>query len=172
MIEPIIWNKRSGNIVGGHQRLKCLDSLEGSPDYLVPVAIVDLSDAEERAQNVFLNNGEAQGEWDLESLQDLLAGLPEVDMTGFDQADLYQLFGMGGAGDADRESDIEEVAESQERGQEWDRRSKEKGEREQGDFFCVVVFGSDEERTDFLAAMGLPDNRYVDGKRLRSILGR
>ena len=24
MVEPIIWNKRTGNVVGGHQRLKVL----------------------------------------------------------------------------------------------------------------------------------------------------
>ena len=30
LVEPIVWNKRTKNIVGGHQRISILDSLEGS----------------------------------------------------------------------------------------------------------------------------------------------
>lgn len=28
VVEPIVWNKRSGNIVGGHQRYKILKNME------------------------------------------------------------------------------------------------------------------------------------------------
>ena len=40
-VEPVIWNKTTGNIVGGHQRLKVLldmgitEALRQSPDYIV-----------------------------------------------------------------------------------------------------------------------------------------
>ena len=27
MVEPLVWNKRTGNLVGGHQRLKILKEL-------------------------------------------------------------------------------------------------------------------------------------------------
>ena len=45
-VEPIIWNKRTGNVVGGHQRLKILKS-EGHKE--VKVSVVDLDDNKEKA---------------------------------------------------------------------------------------------------------------------------
>lgn len=29
-VEPIVWNERTGNVVGGHQRLKVLADMQGS----------------------------------------------------------------------------------------------------------------------------------------------
>ena len=43
MLAPVTWNRRSGNLVGGHQRLKLLDELaDGATDYELTVAVVDL----------------------------------------------------------------------------------------------------------------------------------
>ena len=53
----------------------------------VPVSVVNLSDAQEKALNVVLNNQEAQSRYDPSRLADLLdelGPLPELAMTGFD----------------------------------------------------------------------------------------
>lgn len=90
-VEPLVWNKRSGNLVGGHQRLKILVS---RGDEFVRVSVVDLSPDRERALNVALNK--IQGSWDEEKLAALLQELmesPEVDLelTGFDLTDIDAL---------------------------------------------------------------------------------
>jgi len=56
-VEPIVWNKRTGNIVGGHQRLKVLLDM-GMRE--VDCVVVDLDEAKEKALNLALNK--IQGE--------------------------------------------------------------------------------------------------------------
>ena len=51
-IEPIIWNERTGHIVGGHQRLKILQEL-GHEE--VKCVIVNFSEAREKAANIAVN---------------------------------------------------------------------------------------------------------------------
>src|SRR5262249_34293071 len=52
LVEPLVWNKRSGNLVGGHQRLSVL---EQRGDVEVEVSVVDLGPREEKALNLALN---------------------------------------------------------------------------------------------------------------------
>jgi hypothetical protein len=60
MLAHIVWNKRTGNIVGGHQRYRHLASMgETETD----VVVVDLDDNEEVALNITLNNKEVRGEF-------------------------------------------------------------------------------------------------------------
>lgn len=92
----IVWNKRSGRLVGGHQKLMILDELQKydretkENDYLIRVEAVDLSDQEEIEQNIFLNNKNAQGEFDNDILSTLLNDI-EVKNTGLDDFDLNLL---------------------------------------------------------------------------------
>ena len=91
LVEPLIWNRASGRLVGGHARLTLLKEL-GHDD--APVSVVDLTDAQEKALNVVLNNREAQGRFDPIKLADLLGELeplPELALSGFDAADLPAL---------------------------------------------------------------------------------
>ena len=84
LVEPLVWNELTGHVVGGHARLRVLTELGYTE---VPVSVVRLSPEREKALNVVLNNGEAQGRFDpgkLAELLDELAGLPELDLTGFD----------------------------------------------------------------------------------------
>jgi hypothetical protein len=68
LLEPLVWNKRTGNLVSGHQRISLLDALEGTPDYSLDLAIVDLDEAQEREANVAFNNPAIQGVFDFDSL--------------------------------------------------------------------------------------------------------
>jgi hypothetical protein len=98
LLQPLIWNKRTGTLVSGHQRLASLDSLErytpgSKKSYSLQVAVVDLDEKEERRMNVFLNNQSAMGEFDLDKLADLKVDfdISAVDM-GFSTEDIALIF--------------------------------------------------------------------------------
>ena len=89
-VEPLVWNERTGNLVGGHQRFKILR--EEQPKTLL-VSVVNLDEAEEKALNLALNK--ISGDWDEEKLQLLLAELnntfDDITLTGFSDAELEEL---------------------------------------------------------------------------------
>ena len=89
-IEPIVWNKRTDRIVGGHQRIKILAEL----GYMVvDVSVVDLSEEKEKALNLALNK--TGGNWDLKKLEVVFEDLKLTDldfeMTGFSDIEVNQL---------------------------------------------------------------------------------
>ena len=91
LVEPLVWNELTGRVVGGHARLRILKELGATE---VPVSVVRLDEAREKALNVVLNNQEAQGRYDPAKLADLLADLatlPELPLTGFDVTTLATL---------------------------------------------------------------------------------
>ncbi len=87
MIIPVVWNKRTNRVVGGHQRLTVLEN-EGEIE--VDVSVVDLDETQERQLNVALNK--IEGGWDEEKLAALLAELgDDAPLTGFTQAEIDSL---------------------------------------------------------------------------------
>lgn len=94
LVETLVWNRRTGNLVSGHQRLSVLDELEGHQDYDLEVAVIDVDDVRERELNVRLNNPQVAGSYDLEALQSLVEGIEGInlDALGFAQGDLRELF--------------------------------------------------------------------------------
>lgn len=90
-VEPVIWNKRTGSIVGGHQRFKILKE-QGATE--VDCVVVDMDESEEKALNIALNK--VSGDWDLPKLADLIGELDkamfDVSLTGFDAAEIDDLF--------------------------------------------------------------------------------
>ena len=90
-VEPVIWNKVTGCIVGGHQRLKVLIDM-GITE--VECVVVEMDVEKEKALNIALNK--ISGEWDKEKLALLIADLQgadfDVSLTGFDPAELDDLF--------------------------------------------------------------------------------
>ena len=89
-VEPIVWNKHTGNIVGGHQRYKVLLDM-GMAE--VDCVVVDLDATKEKALNLALNK--IQGDWDYEKLKDLLQELDtgefDLELTGFDMDEIEDL---------------------------------------------------------------------------------
>lgn len=88
-VEPIIWNERTGNVVGGHQRLKVL--LEQGKEEIECV-VTDLDEKDEKILNVLLNK--VKGRWDIGKLADLLQELDEagdMELTGFEDWELQSL---------------------------------------------------------------------------------
>jgi ParB-like chromosome segregation protein Spo0J len=96
LVEPLVWNKKTGNLVGGHQRLTVLTQLRGlSDDDTIEVSVVNLSLEQEKALNVALNN--IAGQWDETALASLMTELQaaEIDatLTGYDDAEIAAMLG-------------------------------------------------------------------------------
>jgi len=89
-VDPIIWNEKTGNVVGGHQRLKILVE-RGMTEIFV--SVINLSEDKEKALNLALNK--VQGEWDNAGLASLLAEINEMDfdisLTGFDPDEVSKI---------------------------------------------------------------------------------
>ena len=121
LVQPLVYNRRSGFLVGGHQRL---ETLRADGAATAPCVVVDLPDAEEKALCVALNNAEVGGAWDGAKLVDLLGELrtealqPDADfdagLTGFDPAQLDALL-MAPAG-LPRDSAVTPESETDEPG--------------------------------------------------------
>lgn len=172
LLSPPTWNARTGNIVGGHQRVAVIDSLKGTQDYRLRVATVDLDDAREREANLLLNNGLAQGDWDIQKLEEIFR-TPDLNLdgTGFDAADVYRLFGDSPFADR-APGELDELAEKlREARKKYEDTVSKSVNRDNDHFYLVVVFKDDEDRFEFLSALGLDDNRYQDGRELRRLYG-
>lgn len=89
-VEPIIYNEKTGNIVGGHQRVKVLKEL-GYDE--IDVSVVHLSETKEKSLNLALNK--ISGEWDYPKLKDVLeeldTGAFDMEITGFDDGEIEDL---------------------------------------------------------------------------------
>ncbi len=119
-VEPIVVNKRTGRIVGGHQRVKAAEA-EGIKR--LPTVTVDLGEADERQLNLALNR--IHGDWDPEALSGVLASLKEMggnlELTGFTDDELEDLLGLleEPKGLTDPDSIPEEVAPRTQPGDLW-----------------------------------------------------
>ena len=95
-VELIVVNERTGNtVISGHQRLSVMKTL-GIED--AECVIVDLPPEKEKALNIAMNK--ISGEWDEKKLalviSDLEAADFDVSLTGFDAAELDNLFRRNG----------------------------------------------------------------------------
>lgn len=90
-VEPVIWNKTTGKVVGGHQRLKVLLDM-GITE--VECVVIEMDEDKEKALNIALNK--ISDDWDKDKLALLISDLQGVDfdvsLTGFEPAELDDLF--------------------------------------------------------------------------------
>lgn len=90
-VDLLVWNQKTGNVVGGNQRLKAALAL-GFKE--IEVVVVDLPIAKEKALNIALNK--ISGKFDLEKLAPILTELQElpdfdVGLTGFDLPEIRNI---------------------------------------------------------------------------------
>jgi DNA modification methylase len=90
-VEPVIWNKTTSHVVGGHQRLKVLLDM-GITE--VECVVIEMNEEKEKALNIALNK--INGDWDKDKLMLLITDLQgadfDVSLTGFEPAELDALF--------------------------------------------------------------------------------
>lgn len=103
LVEPLVWNKRTGNLVGGHQRFKILVA---RGETRIPVSVVDLDDVQEKALNLALNK--PAGDWNVSSLADILRELESsslnMELTGFSAEELERLLAQPTRGQTDEDA--------------------------------------------------------------------
>ncbi len=140
-VEPIVWNERTGNVVGGHQRLTVLIDL-GYKE--VPCSVVDLDEAEEKLLNIALNK--IKGAWDYDKLEELLSGFDyEVaSISGFSEDEIVVLL----ASNEDIDSDDEDYSE-------WDDTIDESIVG--GSYVITLVFANNELANEWAEAEGFKD---------------
>lgn len=90
-VEPVIWNKTTSHVVGGHQRLKVLLDM-GITE--VECVVIEMNEEKEKALNIALNK--ISGDWDKDKLMLLITDLQgadfDVSLTGFDLGEIDDLF--------------------------------------------------------------------------------
>lgn len=90
-VEPVIWNKTTSRVVGGHQRLKVLIDMGVAE---IECVVIEMDEDKEKALNVALNK--ISGDWDKNKLALLIYDLQGADfdasLTGFDPAERDDLF--------------------------------------------------------------------------------
>lgn len=174
MVETPVWNEKTGNLVGGHQRLVIIDeqmkydSATATPDYMIVVAVVNLDAKRERKLNLLLNNRAAQGTFERDSLVKMLMD-EKIDLEDvhFTRADLE--FEIGPIDElfppARKNQTVEDIAK---RAEEMKAKRKAFQQSEDGkadydsEFYLQVVFDSGEQRMAWLRANGFAtDAEYV-----------
>lgn len=175
LVQPLVWNRRTGNLVAGHQRLAALDSLERSQNYDLQVAVVDVNEREERVLNVQLNNPSMQGEWDLDKLAELSEEAAiSPDEFGFSDGDIAVLFGderldeiMGDTPDVtEAKSKIQEIKEH--RAESMAKMQ----EAQAADYYFTVVCENEAQKKAILKILGVPDwEAFVNGRVLAAQMG-
>jgi len=183
-----VWNKRTGNLVSGHQRLSILDELHhyeaSNPDtdYLITVEVVDFDLKTEKEQNILMNNKNVQGDYDLTAIKGLI---PDIDykLAGLDDIDLSM---MGISINVEAQTKIDEVnTELQEMQQPAaDRKEavkatkklineKAKEKADNMDAFIMVTFEDFQSKVEFMQRFGYdPNQRYIVGDHFNSIIER
>lgn len=90
-VEPVVWNKSTGRVISGHQRLKILVDM-GQKE--VDCVVVEMDEEREKALNIALNK--INGEWDNDKLAMLISDLQgsdfDVSLTGFEEDEIADLF--------------------------------------------------------------------------------
>ena len=84
LVGHLVWNKATGHVVGGHQRLAALDSLMRTRKYELDVLMVEMPLKDEVRLNVALNQQDAQGEFDFFKISEL------ADSFGLDLSEDFQ----------------------------------------------------------------------------------
>lgn len=174
LVAALTWNRRTGNLVGRHQRLEQLDALEKTKDYDLTVCVVDVDEREEAALNVQLNNPSMQGEWDLDKLANMTEEF-DLDLSedlGFTDTDIDFMF----EGD-DRFSQLFETKEGEnmrgdlEQVKAARKESAEKlKERNNINWYTVIVFESEADRNAFMKEISIPlHEQYITEDQVRRI---
>lgn len=102
LVEPLVWNKRTGHLVSGHQRFEILKS---RGEKMMPCSVVDLTEEKEKALNITLNNPHVSGKWEdsllVSLLKEIEGQMPDL-YDGLNMAPLTQEVDLplrGGNGD-------------------------------------------------------------------------
>lgn len=135
-IEPVVFNKRTHHIVGGHQRVAVMQYMGRSE---AEMSVVDLDEHEEKLLNLRLNR--IKGRWDYDKLEDLLSGftMEEALLTGFGSDELAVMLSKGDDFDMEDYDDGSEYEEEDDGEEEDEDDAEDDGTPEDFDGASWVV---------------------------------
>lgn len=159
LVSAITWNKRTGNLVGGHQRLEQLDNLEKNKNYSLDVCVVDVDEREEALLNIQLNNPSMQGDWDIDKLGDIVQDFDiNFDDMGFTQLDVDLMFdGDDRFSKLFEKEEVEETKDTLAQIKEARARGKERLEDKNNiNWYSVLIFENEKDREEFYKLISVP----------------
>jgi hypothetical protein len=169
LVTPLTWNKRTGTLVGGHQRLSVLDSLAGSKDYELDVAVIDVDLAREKEINILLNNQQAAGSWDMELLKGMFTDeAVTIEGSGFDQSDMMNMFGHDVFNE--RSEDLQALCEKLTEIKDTYNKIRSFAGLTSGEPYLIFVFPTPKHVDAFIETRNLPNDRYQNGLDLMKAL--
>jgi len=168
LVQDVIWNVRTGNVVSGHQRLSWIDLKareKGLKDFDIDVNSIDVDEKREMELNLAMNNDAAMGKFDLDLIAPMLDEI-DYDLAGFDDKSLDELLG-GFDADLLNDEDLQKRADAYEEGIAHRKRMQAaKAKDSTFDYYSVLVFRDSANRQEFFAFLGIKDEQYVDGNRI------
>lgn len=141
LVEPLVVNRKTGNLISGHQRLNVLKA-QGIEE--AEVIVADLDEEAEKAANIAMNK--IEGEWDYDKLDEIFEGMDreELKFTGFEPGEVASMY----------EEALEEEAETPKQGGGGNGGGE--GDAEEPPFRIYMSFPSKEKAQAWLNQRGIP----------------
>ena len=175
----IQWNETTGNLIGGHKRTEALDLIHGydgtdNTDYEIKVEKIQLTEKQEKEQNIFLNNKRVQGETDFKLMAELIEEI-DIDAAGLEEYDIEYIetlvpdFKFGKNNDI--VDDINELKNDLNSGKDYVKNLKNsiKGDISNTTHrasYIVITFPTYDEKADFLSVIGVnEDDIYITSEK-------
>lgn len=163
----IVWNERTGNLVSGHQRVSILDKQNGykkdnpETDYDLLVTKVNLTEEQEKSQNIFFNNPLAQGYFHADKLKSLMEEVKFSEFTGFSKEEQVSAFQNLDLTDEEYTKLAEKISATTEKIQKM----HEHGRHEVGQNYIVLVFKNRNDKEMLIDNLGvtLDNGRFANG---------
>ena len=168
LVEDLIWNARTGNLVSGHQRLTWVDLKareKNLKDFSLKINQIDVDEKEEKEINIGMNNEAAMGEFDVDKLGDLFEGI-DYNLAGFDDKAIGDILG-GFDADLLSDMDLQKRADDYDEGIAHRKRMQAASQKTNSvDYYSVLVFRDQSNRQEFFAFLGIKDEEYIDGNKV------
>lgn len=171
----IQWNETTGNLIGGHKRTEALDLIHGydgtkETDYEIKVEKIQLTEKQEKEQNIFLNNKRVQGETDFKLMAELIEEI-DIDNAGLEEYDIEYIetlvpdfkFGKN----EDIVEDINKLRDESNSGKEYVKNIKKSIKDNilnttHNASYIVITFPTYEDKAEFLSGIGInEDDIYI-----------
>lgn len=173
-VEPIIWNKRTGHVVGGHQRLEILRQMD-TPE--TNVIVVDLDESSEKGLAIALNSPTLAGEFDQVKLEKILSSMNKVSTEILDSINIKEL--LNECAEAEKSAPpmpIHHASESKLQKFILSREASRNAGKDKNDvaFYAVLVFQSQQQKLAFLSNMtdvGVKYSTFVNGNKFAEKFG-
>lgn len=172
LVSTLVWNKRTGNLVSGHQRLSIMDELEKTQDYELQVSIIDVPKKEEMELNVQMNNTSMMGDFDIDGLVMMAEDGADVSMMGFSESDVDIMFGDSPLLTMYEDDQATREAKDTLKDIKKDRSEmieKKKADNDASYYFTVICENSD-QREELFQKMGVPfSEEFVNVEMLKRL---